>query len=158
MAQLSKSVASLRIFGDTLDPDKITRILGCSPTDAHVKGQIRYKTTVYRTGGWILESTDQEPANLDAQVAELLGRVNNGLEVWSAVSRDYTIDLFCGFFMDVTNEDVGISAETMKLLSERGIRLCASIYAPTSDIVPSDPCPCNSGKTYEECCAQKNQG
>jgi hypothetical protein len=157
MAQLFNSVAALRIFSDTLDPDEITRILGCAPTKAHIKGHIRYRTTVHNTGGWILEATDQEPANLDAQVAELLGRVNTDLAVWSALSKEHAIDLFCGFFMADTNEDLVVSAETMKLLCERGIRLGFSIYAPITDIAPADPCPCNSGKPYAECCAPRPQ-
>jgi uncharacterized protein YchJ len=157
MAQLFKSVAGLRIFSDTIDLDAITRTLGCEPTTSHVKGQVRYKTTLWKTGAWILNASDTQPANLDAQVAEILGRVSSDLKVWSALSGEHSIDLFCGFFMDRGNEDLVISAETMKLLSERGIELEFSIYANMPAIGPTDPCPCDSGKAYAECCGSKSQ-
>src|SRR4051794_14238091 len=75
MAALNRSSATIRIFWDSLNPDEISRILDCKPTRAHIKGQIRYKSTVYRKGGWLLEATDQEPCHIDLQVAELFTRV-----------------------------------------------------------------------------------
>ena len=126
----------------------ISRLLDCAPTKAHVKGQIRYKSTVYRTGGWLLKATDQEPVSLDSQVAELFSRVKKDVAIWAGLSQGYRIDLCCGIFMDQTSEDIEISADTMKLLSERGIKLEVCIYAPTPDIFMDDPCPCKSGRIY----------
>jgi hypothetical protein len=156
MLKPHSSSAALRIFGDTLDPEKITNILGCPPTKAHVKGQIRHKTTTYKTGGWILDAGDRTPANLDAQVAELLGMVTADLTVWAALAEEHLIDVFFGYFMAGTGEDLEMSAGTMKLLSERGIRFGMSVYAPIPDLAPTDPCPCGSGDTYAECCAPKS--
>jgi len=158
MDALNRSSATIRIFGDSLDPDEISRILGCKPTEAHVKGQIRYKSTVYKTGGWLLEATAQEPCDLDRQVAELFSRVKKDVAAWAGLSQEYEIDLCCGIFMEETSEDIAISADTMKLLSERGIKLEICIYAPTPDVRLDDPCPCKSGKIYGECCAPKPKG
>jgi hypothetical protein len=155
MAALHKSCATLRLFGDSLNPEEITRLLGCPPSTAFTKGQIRYRTTLYKTGGWLLEAADREPADLDAQVVDLLTRVSQDLAVWSNLSKQYDVDLFCGFFMEETDEGLEISTHTMKMLSERGIKLAFCIYAPTKDVQPTDPCPCTSGKTYAECCAPK---
>lgn len=159
MAALNKSSATLRIFGDSLNPAEISKLLDCAPTKAQVKGQVRNKNSIFRTGGWLLEATDQEPVDLDRQVAELFCRVRKDLATWASLSQEYKIDLCCGIFMDEisTNEDIEISAESMKLLSERGIKLGISIYAPTPDVRPQDPCPCESGKTYGECCAPKSK-
>jgi hypothetical protein len=155
MSALNKSSATLRILGDSLDADEISRILGCTPTKAHVKGQIRYKSTVYKTGGGLLEATDQESGDLDGQIAELFSRVKKDLVAWAGLSKKYEIDLFCGLFMNETDEGLEISVDTMKLLSERGIKLGICVYAPTLDTRPDDPCPCKSGRIYAECCAQK---
>ena len=120
-----------------------------------MKGQLRYRTTPYKAGGWLLEAVVQEPADLDAQVADLFIRVNQDLAVWSSLSKRYDVDLFCGFFMEETDEGLEVSAQTMQMLSERGIKLGFCIYAPTEDIQPIAPCPCKSGKPYAECCAPK---
>ena len=53
--------ATLRFFGDRLDPDRITAILGVQPTRAHRKGE-RYLAgpraghVTGRTGVWVLAS------------------------------------------------------------------------------------------------------
>ena len=37
---VSRTTASLRIGGDDLDPDEITALLRCEPTNSHRKGDI----------------------------------------------------------------------------------------------------------------------
>ena len=76
MAQLHHSVAALSIFGDALDPDHISRLLGGVPTVSFRKGDVKPSKTqniVRKSGGWILNATDQEPGNLDKQIEKYLG-------------------------------------------------------------------------------------
>lgn len=135
MAQLHQSLASLRIAGDDLDPLAITGALGCDPTSAHRKGD---KITsphsslvgVRKTSLWCLEASNREPGNLDAQVAELLGRLSQSLETWKALGARYSIDVYCGFFMRDTNEGLEISVATLGALAQRGIALSVELYAP----------------------------
>jgi hypothetical protein len=158
MAALHKSVAALRISGDSLKPDEISQILNCPPSLGYLKGQIKrgkVRDVVRKTGAWMLDAADREPGDLDAQVAELFGRLITDLSVWSSLAKQYRMDLFCGFFMKETNEGFEVSPQTMKLLADRGIKLAVCIYAPINDPNPADPCPCKSGKTYAECCAPK---
>jgi hypothetical protein len=136
MAHLHHSVATLRIGGDLLNPEEISRILGCVPTLGYVKGQIvpsKVRAIVRKTGAWQLAAADQKPANLDAQVKELFSRVNNDLGVWAALSGTYKVDLFCGFFMSGIDEGLEISAQTLKVLGDRGIKLGVCIYAPAEE-------------------------
>lgn len=159
MAQLHQSVATLRIIGDDLIPEKITVLLGCEPTDSQTKGQIVRGPKTGRehprqTGMWRLEATDCEPEDLDKQVAELLGKLTPDVNIWSSLSEQFSIDLFCGLFMENTNEGVSISADTLLALGQRNIELGLDIYGPTQEIRSEDPCPCNSGKIYGECCAK----
>jgi hypothetical protein len=159
MAQLSRSKATLRVIGDELSPDEITKLLGCSPSYSHFKGEVvKSKNTkheyIKKFGMWRLEATACEPENLDAQVAELLTKLTQDLAVWSRLKDRFEIDLFCGFFMETTNEGAEISSATLKALGERGIVLDLDIYAPT-ELDERDPCPCKSGKTYGDCCLMK---
>ena len=132
MPFLHHSCAALRIAGDSLSPDAISRLLGCSPTLGHVKGQIepsKGKPIVRETGTWQLDATGQQPGNLDAHVAELFGRVNNASSAWATLSGEYKIDLFCVYFGGEENEVVQASAETLKVLGDRGIKLGLSVYS-----------------------------
>jgi Domain of unknown function (DUF4279)/SEC-C motif len=159
MAQLHRSVAALRICGDELDPDEISRLLGGVPTLSYRKGDVKkskIKDLVRKSGAWMLEATDHEPENLNVQVDEILRQLTQDLTVWKSLSNVYKIDLFCGFFMKHTDEGVEVSAKTLIALGERGIKLGFCIYAPLKDVEADDPCPCNSGKKYAECCAPKN--
>jgi hypothetical protein len=157
MAQLHQSMASLRIFGDDLIPGEITELLGCQPTDSYAKGQIvRGEKTgreyVKQTGMWQLEATDHQPGDLDQQIAELLGKVTDDLRIWVSLSEQFSIDIFCGLFMEKGNEGISISPDTLLALGQRRLELGLDIYEPDRDLKSEDSCPCGSGKTYGECC------
>lgn len=157
MAHIERSVATLRVIGDDLLPDEITRLLGCYPTTSHAKGEVVLgqktgREYTKKVGMWRLEATDHEPENLDEQVAELLKKLTQDLAVWSELRKRFKMDLFCGLFMEITNEGASLSSETLLALGVRGIELSLDIYCPIADLRENDPCPCKSGKTYRECC------
>ncbi|MFZ1217990.1 MAG: DUF4279 domain-containing protein [Chthoniobacterales bacterium] len=136
MPSLRLSCAALRIAGDSLRPDAISRLLGCRPTLGFVKGQIepsKGQPIVRETGYWHLDAAGQYPGNLDAHVAELFGRVNNDLSAWATLSSEYEIELWCVYFTGEPDEDVQVSAGTLNVLGDRGIKLGLRIYPPTKE-------------------------
>ena len=129
-------MAALRIIGDDLVPEELSSLIGASPTRAERKGDaipIRTGERIAKTGGWRLEATATEPENLDAQVPEILGVLTSNLDVWRALRARYRLDLFCGWFMNESNEGVSVSPATLLALGERGIELGLDIYAPSAD-------------------------
>jgi hypothetical protein len=135
MAQLHQSVAALRIQGDDLDPAEITKALGCEPTEGQRKGDVLvgHNTSIERIakfGKWHLEASDREPEDLDGQIAGLLRRLTPSLDVWKSIGARYRIDLFCGLFMQQTNEGLVLSPGSLAALGERGIELGLCIYSP----------------------------
>ena len=134
MAHLARSKASLRIFGDDLNPDEVSHLLGCVPTEAWTKGQVKVfesgRDVVRKSGAWFLKATAAEPENLDRQVEELMAQMSSDLDIWSTITQKYEVDLFCGWFMEESNEGVSMSAHTLYLLGERGIELSLDIYGP----------------------------
>jgi hypothetical protein len=136
MPYLHHSCAALRITGDSLRPNAISRLLGCSPTLGHVKGQIepsKGKPIVREAGCWQLDAAGQQPGDLDAHVAELFGRVNSALPAWKTLSGVCKADLFCVYFLSEADEVVQASPETLKVLGDRGIRLGLRIYSPVEE-------------------------
>jgi Domain of unknown function (DUF4279) len=138
MPVLQRAVATLRIVGDELEPEEVTRLLGCQPTDAARRGEARIGKhtrgpTIARTGVWRLEATPTEPEDLGAQVLELTSKLTSDLGIWTDLARKYKIDLFCGWFMKESNEGVDITARTLETLSSRHIALALDIYAPDGD-------------------------
>ena len=138
MGTVNRTVATLRIGGDALDPASISRMLGHEPTSSQVKGEelIGAKTgrvRIAKTGLWLLEASDQVPGDLDAQVEEVLSRLTPDLSVWRDISTHHSIDLFCGLFLLQGNEGLSISAKSLNALGIRGIELGLDIYGELKD-------------------------
>ena len=135
MAQIAESRATFRIGGDDLDPDEVTELLGCQPNSKQTKGEILVakksgRERVARIGVWRLDTEIRVPECIDQQVAELLSQTSGDSTVWAELGSRFKIDLFVGLFMEETNEGCLVSANTLKLLGERGIALQLDVYAP----------------------------
>ena len=130
MARLARSVATLRVIEDNLVPERISSVLGCTPTHAQRKGDrvpMRESERVVGFGSWRLDATDTEPEEVDSQVSEILAKLTSNLEAWRALGKQFRVELFCGWFMDEGNEDLSISPGNMIALGARGIE-CNLIF------------------------------
>jgi hypothetical protein len=126
-----RSKATLRIIGDGLVPDEITRRLGCNPTHAQAKGDVIRKNGRERiavTGMWRLKAEERDPEDLNVQIAEIFGRLNPDPNVWASLSREFRMDLFCGLFMARGHDGVSLSPEALVALGSRGVKLALDIY------------------------------
>jgi hypothetical protein len=137
MAKLSHAVAALRVSGDELVPDEVTRLLGAEPSIAYARGdEIGSKHGARRLakfGLWSCPAHETEPADIDEQVAELLQRLNPDLQAWQQLADRFELDLFCGWFMKRPNEGIEISPATLLALAERHIVLSLDIYGSDGD-------------------------
>lgn len=135
MTLIAKTTATLRFFGDDLDPHALTTLLGRSPSEGHRKGEViksqktgRERTT--RTGSWRLEVEDRIPGDLDSQIAQIFSQLTPDISKWDQLVK-FRPDLFVGFFMDESNEMIELSAASISLLAERNVRLMLDVYDPT---------------------------
>ncbi len=138
MSAFETSTATIRFFGDSLDPDEITIRLGCSPSNSARIGEesVGKKTgqrLTAKTGRWLLSSPDKKPANLDVQIQELLAQLTSDLSVWRELTSQCSADLYCGLFMASGNDGVRLSASTLFALGSRGLEICLDVYDPSED-------------------------
>jgi hypothetical protein len=137
MATISRTKATLRIAGDALMPEEVSKMLGVAPTSAQRKGQdLRGASGVSRIakfGMWRFQAAEASPGDLDAQVQEILGQLTDDMAIWDRISALYDVDLFCGWFMKAENEGMEISANTLRALGARGIELSLDIYSGDGD-------------------------
>ncbi len=137
MARLDRTVVSIRIFGDDLDPDQVTRLLGAAPTASARKGDAGSPSSsdrraVARTGSWRLTSAERSPGDLSGHLRELFSKTTDDLAIWRDLSRRYSCDVFCGLFMGQGHEGEELDAELMAMLGARGLRLALDIYGPVT--------------------------
>ena len=138
MSQLAKSVISLRVGGDAVLPEQVTALLGVQPSMSYRKGELHTASTgrsfVRPIGLWLLRGREAEPEDVDAQVAEMLGKMNQDLSAWHALASEFKVDLFLGLFMSGTNEGFTLSATTLSSLANRHVEVGFDIYAPDQEL------------------------
>jgi hypothetical protein len=146
MSDVALTAASLR-FGDRyldveLDPDAVTAALGCPPTGSARKGEVRRRNGKVMTdsdgmpliasvSGWQYSVDRREPGDLDGQIREIFGALTDDLSAWRPLAATYKPDLFVGMFLQDENEGIEISAESLRILADRGVSLSLDIYGPT---------------------------
>ena len=141
MSAIHHSIVTLRIYGDDLVPQDITRMLGAQPSHACTKGEMGKKMAglkvgdlrVAKTGMWRLCASNREPEDIDGQIREIFSQISADVAVWQNLTKNYQVNLFCGLFMTKTNDGLSISPQSMAVLAERGIELWFDIYAPDED-------------------------
>lgn len=137
MAVLDHTAASLRVFGENLQPDEVTALLGCAPSEAWLKGDVQSskggRVITRKVGAWFLRAPRTETEDFNAQVSGLFAQTTDDLSTWKALCTNYEVDLFCGWFMSTSNDGVSVSVETLRALADRGVELSLDIYEQTND-------------------------
>ena len=138
MARIGKSTVSIRFFGDDLDPAEMTLVLGCEPSTEYRKGDKRTsagREYERKYGVWIVAAEDREPESIDEQLSTLFARMTQDLPTWLALAARYEAEVYCGLFMDQTNEGFSLSTATLQALACRGLEIGFDVYSPTEEHV-----------------------
>jgi hypothetical protein len=134
MSQLDETRVAIRFFGEDLDPDELTHLLGGTPTlrrrtsdTINVRGRA---DRFAKTGTWQLEAEPARPGDLDRQTKAIFGRLTDDLAVWKDLTMRFQADVYCGLFMRESNEGLRLAPDTLLALASRGLVLEWDIFAP----------------------------
>jgi hypothetical protein len=117
---------ALRVYGQELDPDRVSALLCCEPSSAALKG-----TPFPKKGRWILEIDSKECGendDVDDGIRMLLARLPSDPDVWVSLANIYNVDVFCALFITAPNRGFGITTEVSRLLSDRGLQIGFDLY------------------------------
>lgn len=128
MAGIARTGASIRVFGEDLDPVEVTGLLGAEPTHQSRKGDVRASGFIQQQGAWRLRAPEREPGDLEGQLRDLLSALTDDLAIWRDLGARYRVDVFCSLMMEATNEGLSLSPSLQALLAERGLSLGLDIY------------------------------
>lgn len=126
------SLAGLRIFGETLRPEGIGPMLGLTATRTHLKGELlsaKHKT-VRRKSSWHLDSPLPDDSDMVDHLKWLLDSLEPKRDVIRELSREYDVDLFCGFSSGSGQGGFALDSVTLARLSELGVPLLLDLYPP----------------------------
>jgi Domain of unknown function (DUF4279) len=121
---------SLRFFGDDLDPDIMTAIMGVCPTISYRKGDIFRRKThdkIQKTGSWRYRNQRSGDISLEEQINNLFNLLPADLEIWRDLKR-FDPNLFCGLWLKEWNRSFDLSSEVLMRIAERGLRIGLDIY------------------------------
>jgi hypothetical protein len=123
------------VFGDSLEPEEVSALLGRDPTRCHRKGDPRRsdgsgKTrAVEPTGAWILDSWLPEKAEIEEHAEALLAAVSNDSDEWASLTARFSASILCSAFLDQYNEGFELSPRLAQSLADRGLVIAFDVYS-----------------------------
>lgn len=125
--------ASIRLFGDDLDPDEVSRLLGCAPDHSRRRGALVPRgrsgpLVVSPWGSWIIETSWQSGQQLDEQMVARLARTTGDLAIWRGLAAEFDLSAYCGFARGGSGVGFELAPGTLAALRERRIRFSLEIY------------------------------
>jgi Domain of unknown function (DUF4279) len=123
----------LRVCGDDLDPEEITRLMGRAPSRSQYKGQSVLDSTgqvkrVARTGSWFLDQPLGAEATIEEGIESLLVGLPDDNRMWAGLGQRFQLDLLCDVFVLGVNQGFVLSPSVLGLLARRGIELGLDIF------------------------------
>ena len=121
---------TLSVHGDDLDPDEVTRLLGCSPSRSNRRGDLRPRSgTPHPRGAWLLTLEGKAPVEPEHLLASLLDRLPSDPSVWDALRARHSVALGFGLFQEAWNRGFDLSPGVIHRVAALGLGLGFDIYA-----------------------------
>lgn len=136
MAAIARVRVSLRVFGDGLEPEEVSALLGRDPTRCHRKGDPmggEHGSAVEPTGAWIADSGLSERAEIEDHIETLLSSVSNDSDEWEQLTSLFSASILCSVFLDQYNEGFELSPRLAQSLADRGLVIAFDIYSGDAD-------------------------
>ena len=130
-SEVDRIAVAVRIIGDTLDPDRLTRMLGVAPTLARRKGEPMERdgaTVEQPTGIWSYALPASPEWELGDAIRTLLEQLPSDPALWESLALEFSTDVFCAIFLDAPNRLAILPVETLDLLAERRLQLTFDLF------------------------------
>jgi len=125
---------TLSVHGDDLDPDEVTRILSCSPSSSHRRGELTPRSRrPWPKGAWLLSVEGKAPVEPEHLLASLLDRLPSDSSVWESLRSRYSVALGFGLFQGAWNRGFDLSPGIIHRVAALGLGLGFDIYAPDDE-------------------------
>jgi hypothetical protein len=120
----------LRVTGDDLDPDRITRMLGVNPTLAARKGEavdVAGVPVTQPTGIWSYALPASPEWELGDAIDTLLERLPHDPALWESLGGWASAAVVCGLHVHGVDRVAALPPDTLARLSERRLALSLRI-------------------------------
>jgi hypothetical protein len=127
---IEKLEIELRVTGDDLDPDRITRMLGVNPTVAARKGEeidVGGVPVAQHTGIWAYALPASPEWELGDAIDTLLERLPHDPALWESLAGWASVAVVCGLFVHNVDRAADLTPDTLARLAERRLALSLQI-------------------------------
>jgi hypothetical protein len=112
---------TLALYGESLDPDEVSRRLGCAPSSAFRKGETRRPSgregRPMPHGAWFLTVEGKAPVGIDELTALLLNRFPTDRQFWNELCHDYQVQIRVAIHTGGWNRGFDLKPATTKLVA-----------------------------------------
>jgi hypothetical protein len=121
---------TLSVHGEELDPLEVTRLLSCSPSHSHRRGDLRPRSvTPWPKGAWLLTVEGKAPVEPEDLLTSLLDRLPSDPRVWETLRSRYSVALGFGLFQGAWNRGFDLSPAVISRVANLGLGVGFDIYA-----------------------------
>ena len=127
---------ALRIVGDDLEPDRVTRMLGVQPSFSARRGDPIERAAAgatHATGVWIYRLPASPEWELGDAIETLLDRLPADPALWETLVGRFKADVFCGLFLNAANRGAELRPDTLARLVERRLTLGLDIHGADTE-------------------------
>ncbi len=128
----------LRLYGDSLDPHSISRLLGITADTIGLKGVARVGKNnrtyaPYRTNIWNYDSKRHHEVGFEEQINSIFGALGDKVGLLSEILDTPGVDgeLFCGFGSGNGQGGDVITPATLRQIADAGLSLSLDLYPPS---------------------------
>ena len=118
---VDRFAVSLNLYGEDLDADEVTRLLGQAPTESGRKGSRRRPGVAPRRKGvWSLSSEAEAPVSPAEALEILLSAVPSDPALWADLSRRFEVTVSFGVFLAAWNRSFDLPSSVLTRVTRLG--------------------------------------
>ena len=126
---VDESSATLCIYGESLEPDEVSDLLGTQPTNSFRRGYQKVpRSQPMPHGAWFLRVEGQSPKGPGEHIHELLLRLPTSTKIWAELRERYTAKVSVAIHMVGWNKGFELQATQIERLASLGLHLDFDIY------------------------------
>ena len=126
---VDQSSVSLCLYGEDLDPNEVSSVLGVPGDRMHRRGDKRREgTSPFQKGAWAILEEGSAPLGPEELLERIAERVPTDPAIWAGLGRRFDLQVRFGIHQSEWNRGFDLSQKSVRFLERIGASLVFDIY------------------------------